>query len=112
LVVRFVAVKVAQRQSAKELLVIADSRGFAGMPIFIRRDDRSPEFYASGRVVYGSDGEPARLEELPDMIAETKRRGERILVLVPVEYLNQYGSTQVEVIADNGTHALLATRLK
>lgn len=112
LVVRFVAVGVAQRQSAKELIAIADSRGFAGMPIFIRRDDRTPEFYASGRVVYGGDGEPARLEELPDMIAETKRRGERILVLVPVEYLNQYGSTQVEVIADNGTHALLATRLK
>jgi 4-amino-4-deoxy-L-arabinose transferase-like glycosyltransferase len=111
LVVRFVAVDFAQRQSAKQLLAIADTRGFGSAPLFIRRDDRSPEFYASNQVVYGADGEPARLEEAADLIAETKRRGERILVLVPVEYLNQYGSTQVEIIADNATHALLATKL-
>jgi 4-amino-4-deoxy-L-arabinose transferase-like glycosyltransferase len=112
LVVRFVSVDFAQRQSAKQLLAIAATRGFGSAPLFIRRDDRSPEFYASNQVVYGADGEPARLEELSDMIAETRRRGERVLVLVPVEYLNQYGSKQVEIIADNGTHALLATRLK
>ncbi len=112
LLVRFVADDFAQRHSAKQLLAIADTRGFSSAPLFIRRDDRSPEFYASSRVVYGSDGEPARLEDPADMIAETKRRGERILVLVPVEYVDQYQSaTNVEIIADNGTHALLATRL-
>jgi 4-amino-4-deoxy-L-arabinose transferase-like glycosyltransferase len=112
LVVRFVAVHVAQRQSAKEMLTVADSRGFGRAPLFIRRDDRSPEFYASDRVVYGSDGEPERLAAIQDIVAETKRRGERILVIVPLENLDQYKNpTYIEVIADNGTHALLATRL-
>ena len=112
LVVRFAAPEFAQRQSTKRLLAIADSRGFASAPLFIRRDDRSPEFYASDRVVYGSDGEPERLEAIKDIVAETKRRGERILVLVPLENLDQYKNpTYIEIIADNGTHALLATKL-
>ena len=113
LVVRFVAVDVAQRQSAKDLLAIADRRGFAGLPIFIRRDDRSPEFYANERVVYGSDGEPARLEAISDMVQETTRRGKPIIVLVPLEHLDQYRNPNyVEIIGDNGTVALLVTKVK
>ena len=112
LVVRFVAVEFAQRQSTKQLLAIADSRGFASAPLFIRRDDRSPEFYASSRVVYGADGEPERLEAIKDIVAETERRGQRILVLVPLENLDQYKNpTYIEIIGDNGTHALLATKI-
>ena len=112
LVVRFVAVEFADRQSAKQLLAIADSRGFASAPLFIRRDDRSPEFYASSRVVYGADGEPERLEAIKDIVAETRRRGQRILVLVPLENLDQYKNpTYIEVIGDNGTNALLATKI-
>jgi len=112
LVVRFVAVEFAQRQSTKALLAVADSRGFASAPLFIRRDDRSPEFYASSRVVYGSDGEPERLEAIKDIVAETKSRGQRILILVPLEDLDQYKNpTYIEIIGDNGTHALLATKL-
>ena len=112
LVVRFVAVDVAQRQSAKDLLAIADSRGFAGLPLFIRRDDRSPEFYANERVVYGSDGEPARLEAISDMVQETTRRGTPILVLVPLEHLDQYKNPNyVEIIGDNGTVAMLVTKV-
>ena len=112
LVVRFVAVEFAQRQSTKQLLALADARGFASAPLFIRRDDRSPEFYASSRVVYGSDGEPERLEAIKDIVAETKRRGERILVLVPLENLNQYKNpTYIEIVGDNGTNALLATKI-
>ena len=112
LVVRFVAVEFADRQSTKQLLAMADSRGFASAPLFIRRDDRSPEFYASGRVVYGADGEPERLEAIKDIVAETKRRGQRILVLVPLENLDQYKNpTYIEVIGDNGTNALLATKM-
>jgi hypothetical protein len=110
--VRFVAVEFAQRQSTKQLLAIADSRGFASAPLFIRRDDRSPEFYASSRVVYGADGEPERLEAIKDIVAETERRGQRILVLVPLENLDQYKNpTYIEIIGDNGTHALLATKI-
>ncbi|HEX7296191.1 MAG TPA: glycosyltransferase family 39 protein [Pyrinomonadaceae bacterium] len=112
LVVRFAAGEFAERQSTKQLLAVADARGFGSAPLFIRRDDRSPEFYASSRVVYGADGEPERLEAIKDIVAETERRGERILVLVPLENLDQYKNpTYIEIIGDNGTHALLATKL-
>jgi 4-amino-4-deoxy-L-arabinose transferase-like glycosyltransferase len=109
---RLAAVQVAQRQSVRDLIVAADRRGLANAPIFIRRgSDRTAEFYASDRVVYGSNGEPQPLEELPEIVAEAKRRGQIILVLIPVEYLENYKrSPEVEILADNGNLALIATK--
>jgi 4-amino-4-deoxy-L-arabinose transferase-like glycosyltransferase len=111
-ILRFAASDFAQHQSVREMLAVADRRGLSNAPVFIRRgSDRTAEFYANGRVVYGADGEPERLEELPEMISEAKRRGQKILILIPVEYLEPYKkSADVEIIADNGNLALLATK--
>ena len=111
-ILRFAAFYFAKTQSVRDVLAVADSRGLGDAPIFIRRGtDRTAEFYAGGRVVYGADGEPERLEELAQMILEGKRRGRRILILVPVEDLEYYRkSNEVEIIADNGDLAVLATK--
>ena len=51
------------------------------------------------------------LEELPEIVAEAKRRGQIILVLIPVEHLENYKrSPEVEILADNGNLALIATK--
>jgi hypothetical protein len=112
LLIGSVAHDFAKRESVKDLLAIADARGLGGAPVYMRRQtDRTAEFYAAGRVVYGPDGEPLELEELFQVVAEGRRRGEPILVLVPTEYLEPYKrSPEVEIIADNGNTALVTVK--
>ena len=48
------AARFANRESVRDLLLLADARGYANAPVIAQRsDDRSAEFYAYGRVVYG-----------------------------------------------------------
>ena len=50
------AAKPAERESSKQLLKLADERGYSQAIIFgLQRDDRSPEFYAAGRVIYDAN---------------------------------------------------------
>jgi 4-amino-4-deoxy-L-arabinose transferase-like glycosyltransferase len=111
-VLQFAAPSRAGRESVRELLRLADAQGYGGAAVIIPRDrDRSAEFYASGRVVYDAHGEPAAVDDLPQVIAETRRRGKKILVFVPVEYLELYRqSPQWRLIGDNGNLALVGVR--
>jgi 4-amino-4-deoxy-L-arabinose transferase-like glycosyltransferase len=111
-VLQFAAPSRAGRESVRDLLHLADAQGYGDAAVIIPRDrDRSAEFYASGRVVYDAHGEPAVVDELPHVIAETRRRGKKILVFVPLEYLEPYRqSPQWRVIGDNGNLALVGFR--
>ncbi len=108
------AQSLAQRESVRDLLKLADARGYAHVPVFARRGgDRTAEFYASGRVVYGADGEVVTLDEVGQMLGEARRRGESILVLLPVEVLsdlNQRHIPELDVIGTNGRVALVAVK--
>jgi 4-amino-4-deoxy-L-arabinose transferase-like glycosyltransferase len=109
------AQSLAQRESVRDLLQLADARGYARAPVFARRGgDRTAEFYASGRVAYGADGEVVTLDEVGQMLEEARRRGESILVLLPVEALsdvNQRHLPELDVIGSNGRVALVAVKV-
>lgn len=111
-VLQFAAPARANRESVRELLRLADAQGYENAPVFARRgSDRTAEFYASGRLVYDAHGEPAALDEPQQIIAEAQRRGQKILVFVPVEYLEPYRrSTDLRIIGDNGNLALVGVR--
>jgi hypothetical protein len=95
--------KLAQRESVRDLLQLADARGYAGAPVFARRgDDRTAEFYASGRVVYGADGDVVVLDEVPQMLTEERKHGGPILVFMPIEYLEQPGGSHGAIIDTYG----------
>jgi 4-amino-4-deoxy-L-arabinose transferase-like glycosyltransferase len=108
------ASKFADRESAKRLLQLADSKGYSQAAIYgLQRDDRTPEFYAAGRVVYGSDGEPVMYEGAGQAIYESRIRGEVILTFVPLEDLGQLTgrpAVQADVIGNNGRFAIVAVR--
>jgi 4-amino-4-deoxy-L-arabinose transferase-like glycosyltransferase len=108
-VLQFVAPSHASRESVRDLLRLADAQGYGQAAVFARRGgDRTAEFYASGRVVYDADGEPTVLEEPSFVIAEARRRSGKILVFVPVEYLEPYRkSPQLRIIGENGNLALV-----
>jgi 4-amino-4-deoxy-L-arabinose transferase-like glycosyltransferase len=99
--------RFARRESVRDLLVLADARGYANAPVLAQRsDDRSAEFYAYGRVVYNADGEPVTFDEVSS--SEARARGGKFVVLIPVEYVDNFRSSPgIEVIGDNGKTAIL-----
>ena len=116
---------LAQRESARDLLKLADARGYSLAAVFARpAHDRTAEFYASGRVIYGADGDVTSLDDVPQMVAEARRRGGPILVFVPmdsqfsgsaatmVETFGNGGSAIVETIGNNGKVVLVGVKLR
>jgi 4-amino-4-deoxy-L-arabinose transferase-like glycosyltransferase len=101
--------RLVRRESTRDLLLLADQRGYSNVPVLAQRgDDRSAEFYASGRVIYGVDGEVIPLDEAPSIIAATRSRKERILAFTALEHVTYLqGLPGVEVIGNNGKLALV-----
>jgi len=102
----------AQRDSAKFLLQMADAKGYGRTAIYgLQRDDRTPEFYAAGRVAYAPDGEPVIYIGLEQIGNEIIRRGEPILVFVPKQDAELFASqkaVRTDAIGHNERHALIA----
>jgi len=78
----------------------------AGVPVLAQRgDDRSTEFYASGRVIYRADGEVLPIDEVS--IDQARKIG-RMLVFVSTEHLDYFRKVPgIELLGDNGRVALL-----
>jgi len=106
------APRFTEKDSARRLLQLADARGYANAPLYgLQRDDRSPEFYAAGRIVYEPDGEPVMYEGLGQIVSESRRRNTAILTMVPLKDVTPFrelSSMRVDVVGDNGKFALLA----
>lgn len=108
----FFARPIANRESVRDLLLLANARGYANTPVLARdTDDRSAEFYAYDRVVYDANGEPVTFDEMS--VDEARARGGKFLVLIPVEYAENFRRTPgIEIIGDNGRTAILGWNLR
>lgn len=104
----------ADRDSSKRLIQLANARGYEQTLIYgLKLDDRSPEFYAAGRVTYLANGEPYIYEGPPQLVNECRRRGGPLLAFVPLEgvaELMSANAAQTEVIGDNGRVALVVVK--
>ena len=81
----------------------------------MQRGDRTPEFYAAGRVVYGADGEPIMYEGPGGVIDECRKRKDVLLAFVPIGEVSQLtgiASAQTEVIGNNPRYAIVAVRAR
>lgn len=111
-----VAPAFAELESSRRLLQLADARGYSQTAIFgMQRRDRTPEFYAAGRIVYGADGEPIMYEGPGQVIEESRKRNEALLTFVPVsevKQLTEMSSAQTEVLGDNVRYAIVAVRAR
>jgi hypothetical protein len=111
-----VAPAVAELESSRRLLQLADARGYSQTAIYgMQRRDRTPEFYASGRIVYGADGEPILYEGPAQVIEECRKRNDVLLTFVAIEEvyrLTDMSSAQAEVIGNNGRYAIVAVRAR
>jgi 4-amino-4-deoxy-L-arabinose transferase-like glycosyltransferase len=112
----YAAPAFAELESTKHLIQLADARGYSKAAIYgLERGDRTPEFYAAGRLVYGADGEPILYEGPSQVIDESYTRGETFLVFVPLQELDQLTgskSVQTDLLGTNGRVALVAVRAR
>ena len=103
---------VAAHDSVRDLIQAADARGYSSAPVFyFLCDDRSAEFYASGRLAYEATGEPVRFEGAQDVTAAIRQKGGLGLVLMETRWekqLTDYRSVRAEKIADNGWISIFA----
>jgi len=109
----WIAPIAAKTESVRELLAVADSRGYSSTPVVqLHNIERTAEFYAATRLTYGSDGEPLKFEGAGQVIDAARRSG-AVLCFVPVEFEAQLTADkhlQTEMIGSNGRVALLAVR--
>jgi 4-amino-4-deoxy-L-arabinose transferase-like glycosyltransferase len=106
-VLHLAAAPYANRESVRDLLALADARGYVNAPVLAQRsDDRSAEFYAHGRVIYNAYGEPVRFDEV--LVDQARAWGGRFVVFLPLEHVEAFrGATGIEIIGDNGKTAVL-----
>jgi 4-amino-4-deoxy-L-arabinose transferase-like glycosyltransferase len=104
--------KLARRESVRELVQLAAARGYDAAPLFALHDlDRTVEFYAAGRVVYGADGEPIRFETAAEVANQARHARRPMLVILPVGRVSQLTALpglQTTLIGDNGAMAIVA----
>jgi len=82
--------RFAPRESVRELIKLSDARGYGFAPVFMfSRIERTAEFYASGRVVYGPDGDPRTLRNAAEVVQQARRTPTPFLLLVPLGSLSQ-----------------------
>jgi 4-amino-4-deoxy-L-arabinose transferase-like glycosyltransferase len=107
---------LARPESTRDLLVAAAARGYGSTPVVqLHTLERTAEFYAAGRMPYGSRGEPIKLEEVAAVIDAARRHGGSVLCFVPLQYVSQLTGDpglQTEMIGDNTRAALVLVRVR
>jgi 4-amino-4-deoxy-L-arabinose transferase-like glycosyltransferase len=106
---------MARSQSVRDLLATAAARGYGATPVVqLHTIERTAEFYAAGRITYGSDGEPIKFEGVLQVVEAAQRNGGTVLCLIPSEYASQligFQQARSELIGDNGRVALILVRV-
>ncbi|HMG73387.1 MAG TPA: glycosyltransferase family 39 protein [Pyrinomonadaceae bacterium] len=107
---------LARPESVRDLLAAGATRGDGATPVVqLHTVERTAEFYAAGRMTYGADGEPVKLEGVAQVAEAARRNGGVVLCFVPKEYeaqLTTYPSIEAEVVGNNGRVSLLVVRVK
>ena len=109
--------KVSARESIRDLLRVADARGYGASPVLsLHTIERTAEFYAAGRLIYDeTGGAPLKFEGPGEVLEVARQRGGTILVIVPEEHVGQllnFQSFECEVIGDNGSVVVVAVRAR
>jgi 4-amino-4-deoxy-L-arabinose transferase-like glycosyltransferase len=108
--------RIAHRESVRDLMQLANARGYAATPVFyMLNDDRTAEFYAGGRLGYRPDGEPLRFDGATQVANAARERGGTALVLISNEWAHRftdYSAVETEIIGQNGVLTLLAIRVR
>ncbi|HWS86946.1 MAG TPA: glycosyltransferase family 39 protein [Pyrinomonadaceae bacterium] len=103
--------RATREETMGDTLAEAAARGFGGLPVVnLHTVERTSEFYAAGRLAYGADGEPLKLEGANQVAEFARGRGGGALVIVPHDNEHQLfedPGLESKRVAFNGRHALV-----
>jgi 4-amino-4-deoxy-L-arabinose transferase-like glycosyltransferase len=106
----------ARRETVAQLFKEADARGLGSVSVVqLHTIERTAEFYAAGRLAYGADGEPLKLEGANEVADFAAAHDGSALVIVPIEFQQQlWQEPRLEstLVADNGANALVLVRTR
>lgn len=110
-VIVFALPRFADMDSVKGLIDAANVRGHNDVKVLtLHTVSHNAEFYAAGRLVRDNEGRQLRLPGPAEVLKQLKEGGsEGVLVIVPLEYLQQLIDSPLlasEVIRDNGELAI------
>jgi 4-amino-4-deoxy-L-arabinose transferase-like glycosyltransferase len=113
----FVVPRFADSDSVKSLIATAAQNGYDGENVLtLHTVSHNAEFYASGRLLRDSNGKQKKLLGVTEVLDEIKKNNsEPVLVLVPLEYLNQLRESTLvrsKVLKDNGELAIVYVQAK
>jgi len=114
---QFFVASFARTEIVKNLIEIADARGFSNEKILnFNNVSHNLEFYGAGRLVRADDGKQKRFSSAAEIVEELKRENARgALVLVPLEHLGQLTENDLikaKVLGDNSELAIVSVELK
>jgi hypothetical protein len=105
---------IADGDAVRELMRIADARGYVETPVFyLLCDDRTAEFYANGRLAYQPNGEPIRFDGAQELPPALGARGHVALVLIETRWekqLTDYSGVETDKLGSNGWVTLFVVR--
>ncbi|MFZ0749035.1 MAG: glycosyltransferase family 39 protein, partial [Pyrinomonadaceae bacterium] len=105
---------IADRESVRELMRMAEARGHGAAPVFyLLCDDRTAEFYAGSRLAYQPNGEPIRFDGAQELPPAIRAKGRVALVLVETRWekqLTDYSGVETEKVGSNGWVTLFVVR--
>jgi hypothetical protein len=117
ILLQFVVPGFAFKDSVKGLMDTASARGYASEKVLnLHTTSHNSEFYAAGRLVRAEDGKLKKFQGVSEISEEIARQnGKPVLVLVPLEYLEELTSSslvEAKVLADNTELAIVFVRNK
>jgi 4-amino-4-deoxy-L-arabinose transferase-like glycosyltransferase len=116
-ILQFFVVSQALTETVKPLIEIADANGYTNEKVLnLNTISHNAEFYAAGRLVRTDDGKQRRFFDAAEIVREMKRvEVKSVLVLVPIQYLNQLtesDSVEAKVLGDNKELAIVFVKSK
>ena len=115
LILQFFINNFTRRETVKNLIETANANGYATEKVLnLNTISHNAEFYAHGRLVRTDDGKLRRFYEVGEIIEKMKRENiNEILVLVPLEHLNQLTESSLvktKVLGDNTELAIVLVK--
>jgi len=116
LILQFSINRYTQTETVKHLIETANASGYATEKVLnLNTISHNAEFYAHGRLVRTDEGKLRRFYQVAEIVEEMKRENiNEILVLVPLEHLNQLTETDLgttRVLGDNTELAIVLVKL-
>ncbi len=116
LILQFFINDFTRRETVKNLIETANTQGYTTEKVLnFNTISHNAEFYAHNRLVRTQDGKLRRFYEVSEIIEEMKPENiNKVLVLVPIEYLDRLtgnGLIKTQVLADNTELAIVLLSL-